>query len=266
MRSLQNNTQDDMLGISQEEADVWASNVEQRFDLWALDKNAHRSGIMNFYQSQRLYVFGQQRDGENFIRFYYSPDSNLQNPLQFEFIDPEQLVGDSYTSTRAYFALKDGIEKDSRGREIGYKIRIKKGNKYETVTIPAKTRNGRAMMTHGFAPRYAGQTRGYSELGHALQEFQNLTDFKLSHLMKAIHQSQIWMFNKPSKDAPASNPFEDVDNIPAGPPKLSQTYGSNPIPPADAENVTPESQAPLSYYQPPREAFLTPGGAAVLPI
>lgn len=254
----------DMLGISQEEADAWASNVEQRFDLWARDKNAHRSGIMNFYQSQRLYASAQQRDGENFIRFYYSSDSYLQNPLQFEFIDPEQLVGDSYSTTQAYFSLKDGIEKNAQGREIGYKIRIKRGNKYETISIPARARNGRVMMIHGFAPKYAGQTRGYSELGHALQEFQNLTDFKLSHLMKAIHQSQIWMFNKPSKDAPASNLFEDMDKTQAGPPRLSETYGSNPTPPADAKNVTPESQAPLNYYLPPREAFQTPGGAAVM--
>jgi capsid protein len=252
----------DILKISQEEAENWAAYAEQKFDLWARDKAAHRSGNMNFYQSQRLYVIGQQRDGENFVRFYYSSDLNLQNPLQFEFIDPEQLIGDSYSTTRGYFSVKDGIQKDAQGRETGYEIRIKKQNRYEKVIIPAWSRNGRVMMIHGFAPEYPGQTRGYSRISHALQEFQNLTDFSLAQIMKAINQSQVWMFNKPSADAPASDAFEDIDKITAGP--VSSAYGSRPVPPAEAENVTKESLAPINYYRPPREAFQTPGSTAVM--
>lgn len=203
-----------ILGISPEEAESWAKNVEERFDLWAGDKKQHRSQTMTFYQAQHLYQIATHRDNDMFTRLFYSKDRKLQNALQFEFIDPNQIMGDTFTSSLfPNSSMHDGIIRDVQGRETGYRIGFhdQKGN-FEQTTIPARSaKTGRIMMLHGFNPDYAGQRRGYPTLSHAIQEFQKLTDFTLSQILKAIHQSQFSMYVKPSKDNPATNFLQDMN-------------------------------------------------------
>lgn len=251
----------EILKISPEAAEGWSGDVKKRFHLWARSKTGHRSEKMNFYQAQRLYATSQQRDNDIFVRFYYSNRRDLQNPLQFEFIDPEQIVGDSVTTSVGYFNQRDGIEKDAAGREIGYKVRIRKAGRSETVPVPAIGRSGRPQMIHGFMQDYAGQTRGYSRLAHALQEFQNLTDFSLAQIMKAINQSQFFMYVKPGTDEPAGNPLDDITDFGAGP--VVDAYGSDPDPTEGSENVTTESLNPVNYHAMPTAYSNQPGSTGI---
>jgi lambda family phage portal protein len=212
----------DVLGISPVEAERWASQVEAAFDLWARSRTALRSENMSFYQAQRLAGICQQRDGEYFIRLYYSPRRDLPNPLQISFIDPAQIRGVGYTNTiSSPMPIGDGIDRDEDGRETAYDIWVLKSDgTYQTTKIPAvAARSGRTLMIHGYQPEYPGQGRGYSRLAHALQEFENITDFKSSEIKKAIAQSSLFAFVKPSPDNPASNPFESIAH--AGPVETS---------------------------------------------
>ncbi len=187
-------------------------------------------------------------------------DNGLQNPLQFSFIDPVQIYSDEFTSTSGYTFAGDGITRDSRGREQGYKIWIKNG-KYKPVNLPVRGKSGYPFILHAFAAEYAGQGRGYSRLAHALQEFQNITDFSAAQVKKAINQSNLVMYVKPGQDNPASNPYETIQrNIAAGP---IQQYGSIPNPAPEANNVTEESTQPVSCYRLPEATFETPGSAVV---
>jgi lambda family phage portal protein len=207
----------DILGITIEQASEWSKNVASKFELWAKSKKQNRSGILNFRQSHRLYQIGQHRDNDMFIRLYYSKDRSLLNPLQFEFIDPSQIRGDSATSSFGVVGSHDGIIRDSQGREKSYKVWIRKINKdgesdeYEEIKIPATgSKSGRVFMLHGFVPEYAGQRRGYSRLGSAIQDLENVTDFTSAQIKKAIIQSCLTMYTKPSENAPASNPLENL--------------------------------------------------------
>lgn len=210
----------EILGISREEAESWARDVEARFDMWASSKESDRRGLSNFYQTQRLYQISQQRDNDQFARFYYSKDRNLSSPLQVSVIDPNQIAGDSITSTWTQSSLRDGIERNEKGEEVAYHVRFRneKSGEIDTQRVPKKGRiSKRTMMIHGFAAEYAGQKRGYSRLEHVLQEFEEITDFKLSTIKKAISQSQITMYVKPSNENPASNPLEDLASFKSGP-------------------------------------------------
>lgn len=199
-----------VLGINEERAEAWADDTARRFRLWALDRRSYRDESMNFYQAQRLAGIFQNRDNDIFVRFYYSRNRDLQNPLQISFIDPDLVNGDQLTDTIGMHLVEgDGIERDARGREIAYNVHILRQNQWLLRRIPAVGRSGRRMMIHGFMPEYAGQKRGFSRIGHALQEFQKMTDFTLAQIQKAIIQSSLTMYVKPSKDAPASQPFEE---------------------------------------------------------
>lgn len=255
----------EILGITDEQAEVWASNVEARFDLWARSKRQHRAENMTWYQSHRLYQIFQHRDNDIFVRLFYDNDKSLLNPLQFDFTDPDNVYGDTFTTTYGQVPTDDGIVRDNRGREIAYKIWVydRVSLKYEVVTIPAiEPKSKRILMLHGFIPEYAGQIRGYSRLGHILQEFQDLTDFSLSTIKKAINESSISMYVKPGADNAASNPFEGIlTNRQAGP--VVTQYGSTPSPDPGAEGVTADSTLPVNYYRLPEATIDTPGSVGV---
>lgn len=248
-----------ILGISPEEAETWAKDVERRFNLWANSKNADRRKMRNFYQIQRLYQISQQRDNDVFVRFYYSKKKKVANKLQVSILDPNQIRGDSLTSTYTFSSIKDGIVRNDKGEEVAYKIYVKdfKTGESKEVEVPRIGRNsGRTMMVHAFCPEYAGQNRGYSRLEHVLQEFEEITDFKLSAIKKAISQSQLTMYVKPSNNNDASNPLEDLTSSVSGP----QTAGTS----IEAAVQEADDLGPLvSYDGIPEAEINVPGSIGV---
>jgi capsid protein len=231
-----------VLGITPEAAQEWGRDVGYRHDLYMRDKKQNRSETMTGYQSQHFYITSKERDNDVFTRLYYSADRGLQNPLQFEFIDPTQIRGDAITNTGfPYYKFDDGIERDDRGREQAYKIWIVKADKtLEAITVPAKgPKSKRRFMLHGFTPEYAGQARGYSPLGFAIQKFENITDLEASHIKKAIQQSSIFMTNE-NADLDPGDPTLGVDGgHDAGPSQTASEYGASAEPSTEALNVDP---------------------------
>ena len=229
-----------ILGISDIAADDWSRDVAHRFDLCMRDKKQNRCETMTGYQAQHFYITGKERDNDVFIRLYYSGDRGLQNPLQFEFIDPTQIKGSAITSTAApYRKYKDGIERDDRGREKSYKILVPDADgRLKSVTVQASgPKSKRKFMLHGFTPEYAGQGRGYSPLGFAIQKFENITDFESAHIKKAISLSST-VLKVENQDLDPGDPTQGVgggDN--AGPSQTVTEYGSNAVPADDAINV-----------------------------
>lgn len=262
---LESTPQADRLGITEEQAEQWASDVERAFDAWASDKRQHRAEQITWYQSHRSNVIFQQRDGEVFQRLYYSADQGLQNPLQFSFIDPNQIYGDALTSTYGYNLSNDGIKRDNRGREKLYTLWIIDNSttgSYKKVEVPVYGKiSKKRFLLHAYAAEYAGQGRGFSRLAHALQEFENITDFSAAQIKKAINQSHLVMYVKPSKDQPASNPWQDGLDSTAGP--AAEQFGANPAPGPTAQNVTDESTVPVSCYKLPEATFGVPGSTVV---
>jgi lambda family phage portal protein len=204
----------DILGVTQEDATKWSKGVASRFDLYASDKKQNRSETMTLYQAMWLYSYFKERDNDIFVRLYYSTDRNLQNPLQFEFIDPDQVRGAGYTVSYGFQGYHDGIIRDERGREVGYKIWVKNQNcTYKPVDIKAKgPKSGRIFMLHGFRPEYAGQGRGLTKLAPIIQELENLTDFSSAHIKQAINQAIIAGWIVPSKDEDTVPVFESLSN------------------------------------------------------
>lgn len=251
----------EILGITNEQAEDWARDVQARFDSWAKTKKSSRNEINNFYQNQRLYAIFQHRDNDIFTRLYYTKSRELQNPLQIQFLDPQQIKGDGYVNTWGFNFDSDGIERDSAGRAVSYSVLQKTASgSYETKKIPVKGRNsGRYMMLHGFMPEYANQGRGYSRIEHALQEFQDMTDYKISNIKKAISQSQVTMFVKPSQDNDSSNPLEDIAAFGAGS-KSATVTDSN----SDTIEVNTVSDLCAVDYEPiPEAAMAAPGSVGV---
>lgn len=250
----------EILGITKESAAVWARDVEQRFHLWASDKRQNRCEQFNFYQSQPLYQIFQHRDNDIFVRLFYDNDPTLQNPLQFDFVDPDQIRGDAFLIDGVNAIANDGITRDDRNREKSYKIWVRNTDGgYKDVDILATDpKSGRRMMLHGFKSEFAGQGRGFSRLAHAIQEFENITDFSASTIKRAINQSQIVGFVEPSKDEDAQPIFDGIlTNQGAGP--AAKMFGSDPtgVPEGVTALVIPKQS--VESYSVPEATFDTPG-------
>jgi len=253
--------QAEILGITQKEAEEWGRKVQILFDLWAKSKKSSRNGINTFYQNQRLYSINQHRDNDCFVRFHYSADRKLINPLQLSFIEPNQIKGDEFYSTYGHSFSDDGIERNSAGEEIAYNVWIKnqKENTSKSVTIPAKgKKSGKTMMIHGFMPEYFSQGRGYSPMEHSLQEFSDITDFKTSNIKKAINQSQITMYVKPSEENDASNPLEDLASFNSGPASATSFNSDSEV---EIQKVVDDCV--LDYESIPEATLRTPGSVGV---
>jgi len=253
----------ELLGISPEQADAWAQIAARRFHLWASSKAQHRAGNMTWYQSQFVYELAQHRDNDMFARFFYNPArADLLNPLQWDFIDPNQIRGDAWTSTSFYAGHpEDGITRDAAGVETSYKIWVQRPGefKFDEVTIPRiGEKSRRIFMIHGYSPEYAGQGRGFSRIAHAIQEFENITDFSAAQIKKAIAQSNLVLTAESETDAPSGNPFDSLGMPAAGPASLQ--YGTLPIPSPSAANVTPASVS----YTPIAEATLAEPGTTMV--
>ncbi len=201
-----------ILGISQDEGMKWSDMVKERYKLWACSKKQHRSGILSFEQAQKVYTRSQVVDGEAFIRCYYSQDSDLINPLQFEFIDADQIDGTGFTSTYGnIFFVDDGIIRKPDGREHAYRINLtnKKTGEQDIVELPAFAEKSRMpIVLHGYKRIFTNQLRGYPRITHVLQQLGDLSTYDLSQLAAAINQSQIYMYVKPSPELPSSNPMD----------------------------------------------------------
>lgn len=204
-----------ILGLSEEEADAWNTDVADRFHLYCKSKTSHRSRMYNVYEAQRLFNKTLLIDNDQFIRFYFQKEDDALSTLSFGFIDPMDIMGTGVLGTDGSVNSRDGIERDYRGRETKYHIRQRQKNgTYKTITVP-RTRSGRTIMSHGFIADQINQLRGLSCYGHILQEFQNITDFKLAHIDKAIQQASIAIAVENDGDTDPSDPFEDI-STPAG--------------------------------------------------
>lgn len=237
-----------ILGLTDEQADVKAKEIKERFHLWANSKYASLDESMTLYQMQRLAELGAARDGEYFARLNYLRDKKRPHPLAINLIDPAQIQGFPYTDTQGYSWGLDGILRDEYGRETAYRVRVKDSKgKYVYKTIQAMDGARRAFV-HGFIPEYAGQTRGFSPYHHAIQEFSQLTNFSIAHIQKAVIQASIIMAQETEAASIAGgNPF-NLDG--AGPvlPEIENPCSTT----LDDERVVP----PYS----PVNVGLSPGG------
>jgi lambda family phage portal protein len=250
----------EVLKKSPEELELWSEKTALMFDMWAQSKKSHRPEINNFYQNQRAYQLFQQRDNDIFVRFYYGRAKDLLNPLQIKFVDPNQIYGFDYTSS--YFQDirdSDGIIRDDSEKETHYKVwYLDRDGKFKCEKIPAiGEKSGRIFMIHGFNPEYASQGRGYSKISHAIQELEDLTNFKHSVIQKAINQAS-FVAAIENEEQDASNPLEGQV---AGPIK---EYGSSPQPAGDASNITDASLEPIINWEVTNEATIRQPGSLLV--
>ena len=254
-----------ILKISPEEIKDWGTDVKTRFELWAMDRRSSRNGMFNFFQAQRLMRKALNRDGELFIMLSYQKDPTLISPMRFTILDPDQIRDNAFLWTGNGSSVnsmnREGIIFNSDGEPTAYKVWVKDENGMENVVeVPRTGRSGRVMMLHAITNQdYAGQLRGISPLSICVQDLENILDFTMAQVQKAINQSNIAFTTESESDDPAVDPMAIIQ---PGFGPAAAAYGNTPKPPPEAQNVTDESLEPV-YTSVPHTSVNRPGSIGV---
>lgn len=198
--------------MNEEARQAWIQNVETRYGLWADSKDPDAAGERTFYQLQDFIFLNRLRDGEVFLVLRYSGDTRKQNPLEIQFLDPDQIQdpfdGAMVTAVKARGnRMKEGIEIDSAGREVAYFVTDKETGK---VTRIPKRGNKRLFVIHSALKEGIGQVRGMPVLAMLVHELQKITDFQVAELEAAVINAVIAAWIKPSDKKPASRALSGI--------------------------------------------------------
>lgn len=234
--------QAELLNRSPEQLVEWSLDVQRRFHLWAKSKDSDISESMTFYQLQNFFMKSQHRDGEYFGRIHY-----INGEIKIGTFDPTQLEEGITDGVR----FDNGVHRNEYGAIDKYRIRV---SDKKVAIFPKYTSRNKPLIIHGFMPDYSGQVRGLSQIAHLLQECKLLADYQIFELIKAGLQASLNLWVKPSKDAPATNIFDDMGNN-AGP--LAE-YEEDSIPAEDNPPVDPVT------YKRMDEAVASTGGLSVM--
>lgn len=198
--------QREVLGLSDEAAELWEDKAEVLFHLWANAKTADVTRTQNFYDLQSLAFLAAFDSGDVFaIRRYKEGTSFLALCLQLVEADrvatPDDLAVDPNKDVR------DGVEIDRDGEPLAYHVRnthpgddgLLNGFKpdfNEFARIPARGASGVPLMIHLFDKDRIGLSRGVPALAPVIESLQQLDRYTAAELMAAVVSAYFTVFIK----------------------------------------------------------------------
>ena len=183
------------LGISHEAANEWATEVEEKFHLWADDPecwiDAQRK--MTFTQIIRQSVGSDFVNGEFMLSRQWRPDARTPYATCFSIIEPERVCNPQDKLIMPAKTIEQGIELDRYGAAKAYHIRKRskapggwgyQPDKWQRIT---KFNNyGWRQFLHIFDATRGDQQRGASRFASTIQKLKMLDRYEDVELEAAI--------------------------------------------------------------------------------
>jgi lambda family phage portal protein len=196
---------------SEERRRDWLANTENRWMLWANSTDPDATGRLTLQQIQRLEFSSRLRDGETIPILRYSQSPNYSNPVQLQFLDPDQ-VGDYASATQRTAAKKadnrivDGFELDKAGREIAIYALDEQTAKAER--IPVSGPSGRRFVLHPAIIDTFGRVRGIGVLANLIHELEKITTYSVAELAAAVINASIAGWTETEAGSPKGPGFK----------------------------------------------------------
>lgn len=196
-----------MLGMSKQEADQWARDVQSRFHAFAdsVDIDATRQG--NLADLTRLIYRSRITVGEGTAIPLYLPDRpGVDYGLAIQIIDPARVSNPYYMPDTE--DLRKGVKIDEWGGPVGYHVQKSHpadamfgySNVMEWEYIPARTDWGRPRFIHAFEKERPDQHRGISALAAVMGQFKILSDYKQAEMQAALTNAIVAAFTESALD------------------------------------------------------------------
>ncbi len=196
----------DFLGLSDDQKEVWEKNVEREWSLWADSVDCDASRTQCFAEIQALAYFSHLLSGDCFVALPYIERPGDVYKLKVKVIEAD-MVSNPPDKIET-FNLAGGIEVDDHGAPVAYHLRsVPKdfglysayahyndliGN-WKRIEAFGK-QSGRRNMLHLFQKERPAQRRGIPLLAPVMGQIKNLERFSESELMSALVTSMFTVF------------------------------------------------------------------------
>lgn len=191
-------------GVSEDDLQVWADNVENRFQIWGENKQlCDYKGQNTFGQIQAVVRQSALIAGDCLIVLRFNKQTKLP---QIQVIDGSAVQTPLGATPRQGNKIVHGVELDGAGRQVAYWVKQKSG---ESKRIPATgEKSGRRLswLVYG-TDRLLDNVRGQPFLSLVLQSLKEIDRYRDSEQRAAVINASLAMFVKKAEDKAGTLPI-----------------------------------------------------------
>lgn len=214
--TVQPNIDQDLLGMTEEQADAWEQNAARIFSLWADTTECDIEGELVFGQQQELAFRSVLGSGDllRIRRFLWDADRGAPRSghlfaTKLQFVEADRIsnpyLRPDTTNTQA------GVQIDDDGRTVGYWVQTTHPGDYlRGITsdtwnlVPARDKkSGHRVASLLFHKRRISQRRGVPYLAPAIEPLKQLERYTEAELMAAVVSAMFTVFVKHEAEADA---------------------------------------------------------------
>lgn len=188
------------LGLSDEEADAWETNVEMLFEQWSTHTDADATRRENFLSLQSLAYLSYLQSGEVFAFMPLIKRAGTVSDVRVMLVEADRVS--TPDSKYDVGSLQSGIEIGTYGEPVAYWIETTAPVPFGTVErtwsrIPAfGYKSGRQNIIHLYKQERPGQRRGIPSLAPVLTCLKQLKDYSDAELTAAVVAGMFTVFVK----------------------------------------------------------------------
>lgn len=172
------------------------ARIHEAWKHWSHKSRCDVSGLLNFYDMERLLCRSLVESGEVFIRIIRRPFGDSKIPFALQVLEADYLVDEEGSGAKNDRVVRMGIERDEYLRPIAYHFyNNHPGDQFFSrlsdkpkVRVPAKD------VIHLFMPERPNQTRGVTWFASALQRLHMLEGYENAELVRARASSALMGF------------------------------------------------------------------------
>ncbi|WP_339216258.1 phage portal protein [Solibacillus sp. FSL W8-0372] len=198
----------EFLGLAEDEADAWETQVEREFSLWADSLMADALQMHNFYELQQIAFLSFLASGENFVALPYRNHKEHCYGLRVQLIESDRVSNPSGASNN----ILSGVELGNYGEVVAYHIcnmhPLSSGSgKKEWVRVEKFGKeSGRQNLLHLMESERPDQRRGVPLLAPVIESLKQLDRYSEAELMAALVSSLMTVFIETTEDDDGSGP------------------------------------------------------------
>ena len=200
----------EILGLSDEDADAWERDTENRFNMWAENQDCDVTRTQNFYELQGLAFISTLMSGDCFTLMPRIKRADMDNDLRLAIFE-----GDFVSNPNEGMdtdRLAGGVEKDRHGAPQAYHFRTSHPGGFSLSytwkrILAYGLRGKRRQVIHLFYRDRPGQARGVVFLHSVIESLKQLSRYSESELMAAVIQAFFTAFI--TQKNPNTNPLAD---------------------------------------------------------
>lgn len=200
--TLQSRVDRELLGLSDEEADVWESNTEREFALWAESKDCDAARRLTFKEQQGLALLSTLMNGDVFAILPYVKNTNSLLPysLRVKLVEADMVSNPNMAMDEKKIA--GGVEQDGMGAPVAYwfhktKFGLSSLEFGSWQRIPAfGEESGRRNVLHLMDQERVGQRRGMPLLATVIEPLKQIQRLTEAELMASVIASFFTVFIK----------------------------------------------------------------------